>query len=408
MRTSNIIMGISIFFSCAVIGGMVFYASPTQAMDTKKIKSCISCHEDVYKKDSNLFYLHPSFKNKKCKECHIKTRDKKEGESSRWMKLVSPELVSHSGYLLEHTLFLRKLDRDAVYDINIISRDMSGNQIITELRDVIPSRVSKVTTADQTPPVISGVKNSPVIKKIFLETVLSWDTDEPAAGYVEYGFSPQYGSRTILNDTLKRHHSVTLSKLERRKSYHYRVISSDIRGNQSTSKNFVFHTQETSSDDSSADAQKTESGTVTKLALRASELFVSDSILGLYIETTRPASVTVEYLKIRDAALSINSYSGQNNSSSGEKRKSHMPGFRSGKDLCIDLCYKCHPPDVLGVTHPVGVPPKKGTKIPEDLPTLEGSIITCVTCHNGHGGDLQYFARKRVSRELCNACHESY
>ena len=156
--------------------------------------------------------------------------------------------------------------------------------------------------------------------------------------------------------------------------------------------------------------QTKESESIAKLALKRSDLFVLDADLGLHIETTKPARVTVEYLKVKDSDLpDLSSNSNQDNGTSEGKRKSHKPGFRIGKELCIDLCYECHPPDALGVSHPVGVSPKDGkTRVPKDLPTLAGGIITCITCHHGHGGNLRYFARKRVSREICNSCHDNY
>jgi len=385
----------------------MFSGPLASALGIKKEQSCISCHEEIYEKDANSFYLHPSFQNKKCEKCHIKTQGEQESGGSRWDMLVKPELVSRPDYLSEHTLLLQELDSNAVYDINIISRDMAGDRVITELRNVIPSKVSTIKTEDRTPPVISAVKNGPAIKRIFLETTIFWDTDEPATGNVEYGLSPQYSSHTVADDTLKRHHEVTLSGLEQGKVYHYRVISQDIRGNQSVSEDLVFNTSKISPG-ISANTQTTEQG--AKLALKRSDLFVLDADLGLHIETTKPARVTVEYLKVKDSDLpDLSSNFNQDNGTSEGKRKSHKPGFRIGKELCIDLCYECHPPDALGVSHPVGVSPKDGrARIPKDLPTLAGDIITCITCHHGHGGNLRYFARKRVSREICNSCHDNY
>lgn len=410
MRTSNnIIIAIRFCFLGSIIAAIIFSGPLASALGIKKEQSCISCHEEIYEKDANLFYLHPSFQNKKCEKCHIKTQGEQASGGSRWEILVRPELVSRPDYLPEHTLLLQELDSNAVYDINIISRDMAGDQVTTALRDIIPSKVSNVKTEDRVPPVLSGVKNGPAIKRIFLETTIFWDTDEPATGNVEYGLSPQYSSNIVADDTLKRHHEVTLSGLEQGKVYHYRVISQDIRGNQSVSKDFVFDTSKILSG-FSADMRTTESESIAKLALKRSDLFVLDADLGLYIETTKPANVTVEYLKVKDSDLSgLSSDSNQDNGTSEGKPKSHKPGFRTGKELCIDLCYECHTPDVLGVSHPVGVSPKDGgARVPEDLPTLEGAIITCVTCHHGHGGELRYFARKRVSREICNSCHDSY
>jgi predicted CXXCH cytochrome family protein len=82
--------------------------------------------------------------------------------------------------------------------------------------------------------------------------------------------------------------------------------------------------------------------------------------------------------------------------------------LRDGKGVTIDACYQCHPPEDLGVSHPVGVGPGGKTKIPDDLPTLEGGIITCFTCHNVHGSSRRYFARKKITKDVCISCHEGY
>lgn len=50
-------------------------------------------------------------------------------------------------------------------------------------------------------------------------------------------------------------------------------------------------------------------------------------------------------------------------------------------------CWKCHSPEKLGRSHPIGVDPWGGAKgavvIPEDLPLEEGKI-SCGTCHQPH------------------------
>ncbi|OGP25990.1 MAG: hypothetical protein A2067_00630 [Deltaproteobacteria bacterium GWB2_42_7] len=64
---------------------------------------------------------------------------------------------------------------------------------------------------------------------------------------------------------------------------------------------------------------------------------------------------------------------------------------------------RCH---AQGASHPVGIMSKgPKTKIPAELPTVEGGIITCVTCHYAHGGNKRYFARLDFQRDMCMACH---
>ena len=84
--------------------------------------------------------------------------------------------------------------------------------------------------------------------------------------------------------------------------------------------------------------------------------------------------------------------------------KNRCSGLNVGKGLSIDACYRCHPPDVLGLSHPVGVAAGATTKIPDYLPVLAGDIISCVTCHNVHGGSMKHFVRRTTTR--CNVCHK--
>lgn len=74
-------------------------------------------------------------------------------------------------------------------------------------------------------------------------------------------------------------------------------------------------------------------------------------------------------------------------------------------EIGIDVCYKCHPKENLGISHPVGIYPSSKIRVPEVLPTgIEGRLL-CITCHSAHGSDEEYIGRKPVSAQLCVACH---
>ncbi|OEU53792.1 MAG: hypothetical protein BA868_00360 [Desulfobacterales bacterium C00003106] len=396
------------FLLCNIIGCVVFCASLASAMQIKKPKSCISCHEDTYKRGGNLPYVHSSFANKDCEKCHIKPEGT--GSGSAWSVRNRPEVISRSDYLLEHIIFLRGLDKDAVYDIDIISRDMSGGQTTTKLKDVVLSQVRNIKTGDRTPPVISGVKSGPVTKGIFLTAVIEWDTDEPTTGFVEYGFAAEYGNRTAIDGALSRHHEASLSGLEQGKVYDYRILAEDISENRSVSTNLVLDTATIVSEAPSPDRSVTKWEVKQKPTVKRAEVFVLDSDLGLHVATAKAADVTVEYTKIRDFSTKDRESLSVSRKDDGlsKKERLHKPGFRTRKELCIDLCYECHPPAILGVSHPVGISPKDGRKIPKDMPTLEGSVITCVTCHWGHGSNLRYLARGKPDKAICDSCHSDY
>lgn len=89
---------------------------------------------------------------------------------------------------------------------------------------------------------------------------------------------------------------------------------------------------------------------------------------------------------------------------SGQEDTRHgRQGLKNQYKAGIDSCKSCHS---LGpASHPVGVTISKDTKIPENLPTGEGKIVTCATCHTPHGGNLENLARLNFQRDICVLCH---
>lgn len=90
------------------------------------------------------------------------------------------------------------------------------------------------------------------------------------------------------------------------------------------------------------------------------------------------------------------------------KTEEHPP-LRTPEELAIDICYECHPQSRLGTSHPVRLYAKGGeTEIPADLPTVNDGMLTCVTCHDPHGGPGKYLVREKIKTKLCVACHTMY
>jgi predicted CXXCH cytochrome family protein len=75
----------------------------------------------------------------------------------------------------------------------------------------------------------------------------------------------------------------------------------------------------------------------------------------------------------------------------------------------IDQCYTCHPEDDLGTSHPVRIYIRgNSTRIPDSLPTGKNGMLTCVTCHDPHGGKSKGLVRELIVTKLCVACHYTY
>ena len=92
---------------------------------------------------------------------------------------------------------------------------------------------------DSTAPVISGITVSDVSTS---GAKITWTTDEPSTGQVEYGKSSSYGSLSALNSALTLSHSVTLTGLDEGTTYHFRVISEDGAGYTGYSTDWTFQT----------------------------------------------------------------------------------------------------------------------------------------------------------------------
>lgn len=83
--------------------------------------------------------------------------------------------------------------------------------------------------AEQTPPVVTNVLATSTTAST---TVITWTTDEPATGFVNYGStSTNWIVSPSETGPLKTSHSISLSNLTSSTTYKFRVYSSDILGN---------------------------------------------------------------------------------------------------------------------------------------------------------------------------------
>jgi len=364
--------------------------------------NCLLCHEKVYYRGMSSFYIHAPFDEKKCGKCHLE-EEITEGESDTYQnKIPKPVVLRQPDYLTEHTILLKRLNLQATYDINVNFKDQSGNTARKEFRGIVPEKVQHVKKDDKMPPKIYQIKAWPSVQRVFLETLITWETDEPSTSCVEYGLSDRYDQISEEDDTLMKNHKACIYKLKKQKGYHFRVKSRDIFGNEAISDDYTFNTSKISSvsDSGQTDADNMNDGS---LAIEKASTFLVNSDLWLFLETNEPSRVIIKYKKVKEP---VKAEKPQILSVTDDKKR--CAGLSAGKDLTIDACYQCHPPKVLGVSHPVGVPAKKTTIIPDDLPTLKGGIITCVTCHDSHGSNFKYFTRKKVTEDICTTCHKGY
>lgn len=129
-----------------------------------------------------------------------------------------------------------------------------------------------VHAADTVPPDITNVQITNVAK----DTVtITWQTDEKADSTVNYGLQEDYGIVRIPTAD-RTEHSVTLNNLEPGRTYFFRVVSSDVDGNQGIAANYKVLTEGTP--ETGADAgQGKESQTETSQTVQSQSQSQSDS-----------------------------------------------------------------------------------------------------------------------------------
>jgi len=101
--------------------------------------------------------------------------------------------------------------------------------------------LSTLDILDTTPPVITNVNPTNLMGS---SATITWNTDEPATSQVAYGTTASYGTSqpTQTDTTPVKYHEVFLQGLPPQSTFHYKVISRDADGNESSSSDKIFTT----------------------------------------------------------------------------------------------------------------------------------------------------------------------
>lgn len=137
-----------------------------------------------------------------------------------------------------HRMVIRGLLPSRRYEMQVKGRDKLGNEAVGGV-------FVFTTSTDTRPPVISNMKIQSTIvpstpataQDQMAQLVVSWDTDEPGTGLVEYGegTGSVYSQRTQQDGKLSYNHVVVISGLVPSRVYHLRAVSVDEAGNQGAS-----------------------------------------------------------------------------------------------------------------------------------------------------------------------------
>lgn len=151
-------------------------------------------------------------------------------------------------YKTKHRMLVINLVSQTKYELVLQGTDIAGNNAVSDT-------YTFDTKTDTRPPVIRNIK----IEKTILDdaqndnnaqVIISWETDEDAKSFVEYGegSSGNYNNKLQGTDSYETRHVVVVSNLDPATGYSFRLSSTDEAGNQGFSSNYIIVTPEGNQD----------------------------------------------------------------------------------------------------------------------------------------------------------------
>jgi len=122
------------------------------------------------------------------------------------------------------------------YSTTFFAEDPSG---AADLETITLRAKEAASDEDVIAPFIS---DAVVVARSGNSAIISWVTNEPAIGRIEYGTSPDYGTETSFTDDFTTISRQTIENLELGTLYRYRVVAKDEAGNESFSGEKSFST----------------------------------------------------------------------------------------------------------------------------------------------------------------------
>jgi len=108
-------------------------------------------------------------------------------------------------------------------------------------------RIEKILLIKEKPSIkpreylFTDVKAVPIYRRGDVEVRITWITNWATSSRVEYGLSPSYGS-SVEDETLLNNHCVTLTGLDKNRTYHYRLLGRTPDGKIVASQDYTFTT----------------------------------------------------------------------------------------------------------------------------------------------------------------------
>jgi len=108
---------------------------------------------------------------------------------------------------------------------------LASNEVKTVLAQAQEAEADPLAIASVDPPAVFSDR-----------AVISWKTNRPATGQVEFGPKDSYGNRTALDTILLTSHAAILQGLVPKTTYYFRMLSVDCCGNPAASKGYTLTT----------------------------------------------------------------------------------------------------------------------------------------------------------------------
>ena len=106
-----------------------------------------------------------------------------------------------------------------------------SSETVTITMDSNKSVTANFRPSETTPPVISEIKAD---SNSDISATITWLTDKPATGQVDYGKTKDYGLSAISNDEPATNHKVRMTGLEPNTTYYFSIRSTDKCGNEAS------------------------------------------------------------------------------------------------------------------------------------------------------------------------------
>jgi thiol-disulfide isomerase/thioredoxin len=116
-----------------------------------------------------------------------------------------------------------------------------SSETVTITMDSDKSIAANFRLKETTPPVISEVEAD---SNSDISATITWLTDKPATGQVDYGKTKDYGLSAISNDEPTTNHKVRMTGLEPNTTYYFSVKSTDNCGNEANETKMITTTRE--------------------------------------------------------------------------------------------------------------------------------------------------------------------